>query len=198
MSFPKNSGGSNPEPEKYPTYRVIVRQTPKFLPLKYTYAIKGCHSPDRLSARSMKTGLASHRKLSTLHDGQIIGVPMLDVSAVYAVYAINFYQRHLSPYKGFQCAYRVHTGRCSCSEYAKRIVRKRGVGALFVALPRQFARCRSAYTALLATQATQTREQRRQRPSRNRENKTDWCQCGELPFELSDLPCDIGPCDCSF
>jgi putative component of membrane protein insertase Oxa1/YidC/SpoIIIJ protein YidD len=122
---------------------------------------------------------------------------MLDVSAVYA---INFYQRHLSPYKGFQCAYRVHTGRCSCSEYAKRIVRKRGVGALFVALPRQFARCRSAYTTLLATQATQTREQRRR--SKKREDKTDCCPldgCSacDVPFECPDLPCDIGPCDCS-
>jgi putative component of membrane protein insertase Oxa1/YidC/SpoIIIJ protein YidD len=29
--------------------------------------------------------------------------------------AIRFYQRHVSPRKGYRCAYRVHTGRCGCS-----------------------------------------------------------------------------------
>ena len=121
---------------------------------------------------------------------------MLDTSAVYA---IRFYQRYLSPYKGFQCAYRAHTGRHSCSEYAKRIIRKRGVNALFTALPRQFARCRSAYTALLAAQAAQFQTQQ---PSQKKKDKSDYCPldaCSgcDVPFERIDLPCDIGPCDCS-
>ncbi|MGY4831227.1 membrane protein insertion efficiency factor YidD [Sphaerotilaceae bacterium SBD11-9] len=41
--------------------------------------------------------------------------------------AICFYQRHLSPLKGFGCAYRVHTGRASCSALGYRAVRRHGV-----------------------------------------------------------------------
>ena len=32
-----------------------------------------------------------------------------------ALAAIRFYQRWISPYKGFRCAYGAHSGRCSCS-----------------------------------------------------------------------------------
>lgn len=41
--------------------------------------------------------------------------------------AIAFYQRYLSPYKGFRCAYRKHTGRASCSELGRRVIRRYGV-----------------------------------------------------------------------
>jgi len=37
--------------------------------------------------------------------------------------AITGYQTYLSPYKGFCCAYRVHTGRKSCSALGFRAVR---------------------------------------------------------------------------
>ncbi len=32
------------------------------------------------------------------------------------LWAIEVYQRHLSPRKGFSCAYRCHTGHASCSQ----------------------------------------------------------------------------------
>lgn len=41
--------------------------------------------------------------------------------------AIDFYKRHLSPRKGFSCAYRVNTGRASCSTLGYRAVRRHGV-----------------------------------------------------------------------
>lgn len=41
--------------------------------------------------------------------------------------AIRFYQRYVSPYKGFSCAYRVQTGRGSCSAFGYRAVRRYGV-----------------------------------------------------------------------
>lgn len=41
--------------------------------------------------------------------------------------AIRLYQRHLSPRKGFCCAYRVHKGRASCSALGYRVVRRHGV-----------------------------------------------------------------------
>ena len=41
--------------------------------------------------------------------------------------AIRAYQRYISPYKGFSCAYREHTGHASCSTFGFRAVRKFGV-----------------------------------------------------------------------
>lgn len=41
--------------------------------------------------------------------------------------AIRLYQRYLSPYKGFSCAYRVHTGHASCSALGYRAVRRHGI-----------------------------------------------------------------------
>lgn len=129
-----------------------------------------------------------------------------------AIYAISLYQRHLSPYKGFRCAYRAHTGRCSCSEYAKKIVRRLGVFALFVAMPRQFSRCRLAYHAIMAIDSENNRRNRR-RQRRDSSWDCSGLDCGGCdinPFSLfnhkpesshCDLPldgCDIGPCDCSF
>ncbi|WP_416136278.1 membrane protein insertion efficiency factor YidD [Aquabacterium sp. A7-Y] len=41
--------------------------------------------------------------------------------------AIRGYQRYLSPYKGYCCAWRCHTGRASCSTLGYRAVRRYGV-----------------------------------------------------------------------
>jgi putative component of membrane protein insertase Oxa1/YidC/SpoIIIJ protein YidD len=43
--------------------------------------------------------------------------------------AIGAYQRYVSPYKGFCCAYRQHTGRSSCSTLGYRAVRRYGAFA---------------------------------------------------------------------
>jgi putative component of membrane protein insertase Oxa1/YidC/SpoIIIJ protein YidD len=55
--------------------------------------------------------------------------------------AIAAYQRYLSPYKGFRCAYRAHTGRASCSALGFRVVRRYGVVAGLALLRRRFERC---------------------------------------------------------
>ncbi|MVA75930.1 membrane protein insertion efficiency factor YidD [Auraticoccus sp. F435] len=58
-----------------------------------------------------------------------------------AIQAIHAYQRHLSPHKGFSCAYAVATDGLSCSAVVLDLVRERG---LLGALPRiagQFASC---------------------------------------------------------
>ena len=48
--------------------------------------------------------------------------------------AIRGYKRHLSPRKGFACAYRVHAGGCSCSTLGLRAISRygawRGLGVL--------------------------------------------------------------------
>jgi putative component of membrane protein insertase Oxa1/YidC/SpoIIIJ protein YidD len=49
------------------------------------------------------------------------------LSRRFFLWAIRLYQRHISPHKGFSCAYRVHTGRSSCSVLGARAVRRFGV-----------------------------------------------------------------------
>lgn len=129
------------------------------------------------------------------------------------IYAINFYQRYISPHKGFCCAYRMHTGRASCSEYAKKIVSRLGAFALFTAMPRQFARCRMAYNVLMAnTQNTDANQQHQHRSRQNRRDYCDTCDCTSDACDACDflnnkikiLECDSpvngcdSPCDCSF
>jgi putative component of membrane protein insertase Oxa1/YidC/SpoIIIJ protein YidD len=61
---------------------------------------------------------------------------------------IELYQRHLSPRKGFRCAYGVRTGRSSCSQFGKRAIRRTGIVAGIVLLRRRFHRCHLASQTL--------------------------------------------------
>jgi uncharacterized protein len=58
----------------------------------------------------------------------------------FALTAIAFYQRYLSPLKGFSCAYRVHTGCASCSVLGSRVIARyglrHGLGVLMLRLNR--------------------------------------------------------------
>ena len=122
------------------------------------------------------------------------GTVELSLLAVLLLAAITFYQRRLSPHKGFVCAWRFHTGRASCSEYARRIVRRCGALALWVALPRQFERCRCVH----ATQGEGGDGRRHRSGSRNdraADRCTDAIDCANL---LPDVSCSDLPCDCSF
>lgn len=65
-----------------------------------------------------------------------------------ALLAIAFYQRCLSPYKGFRCAYRQHTGRAGCSELGKRVIRRCGVVRGSLVLRQRMYLCGVAYRRL--------------------------------------------------
>lgn len=99
--------------------------------------------------------------------------------------AIAAYQRFLSPYKGFRCAYHAHTGRASCSDLGYRVVRRYGVVTGLVLLRRRVYLCGVAY--------------RRYGPACKRPHRA---QRGDCDIGC-DLPCD-GHCDlpgkrsCSF
>ena len=75
----------------------------------------------------------------------------------FALLAIRFYQRFLSPYKGFCCAYGVHTGYASCSVLGYRAVRRFGVWHGVQVLDARLLKCGVAYqrqrAALLSRQA---------------------------------------------
>lgn len=113
--------------------------------------------------------------------------------------AITAYQRYVSPYKGFSCAYRRHTGRSSCSKLGYRAVRRLGVVTGLAVLRRRLDRCREAH---------QRHSLSRRRPHRSERGD---CDCAlDLPCEFGgDLPrgrfwswlgdfascCDCGSCD---
>ncbi len=62
-----------------------------------------------------------------------------------ALGAIAFYQRHISPHKGFVCAYRAHTGCGSCSRLGQRAIRRYGVIKGTQLLFARFEKCAQAH-----------------------------------------------------
>jgi putative component of membrane protein insertase Oxa1/YidC/SpoIIIJ protein YidD len=89
-----------------------------------------------------------------------------------ALGAIELYQRHVSPYKGFCCAYRVHTGHASCSALGKRAIRLYGLGKGLGVLRQRLYLCGVAHRRFGHTPAA--------RP---------------LRYQRGD--CDVGGCDFS-
>ncbi len=75
-----------------------------------------------------------------------------------AIASISGYQRHLSPHKGFSCAYRVLHGGESCSQYVKRMIAERGWHGAIAAARERFDACSAANSQLkarpLCSQAT--------------------------------------------
>uniref|UniRef100_UPI00406C6297 membrane protein insertion efficiency factor YidD n=1 Tax=Rhodoferax sp. GW822-FHT02A01 TaxID=3141537 RepID=UPI00406C6297 len=60
------------------------------------------------------------------------------------------YQRYVSPLKGFVCAYRMHTGRCSCSEIGFRAIRRYGLRTGFGVLRMRMNLCGVAHQRFLS------------------------------------------------
>lgn len=85
--------------------------------------------------------------------------------------AIRFYQRVLSPHKGFCCAYAAYTGHASCSALGYRAIRRLGVWHGIAVLNRRLEKCGSAF--------------RRYRPGKLA-RQAGFLDCGG---------CDVGGCD---
>ncbi len=58
-----------------------------------------------------------------------------------ALRAIRFYQRHLSPRKGYSCAHRGATGGDSCSAYGYRVLQRCGLRTGLRLLRRRLDAC---------------------------------------------------------
>ena len=69
-----------------------------------------------------------------------------------AIRCITWYQREVSPGKGFSCAYRVRWGGHSCSGAVKDAFERGGLFGGIVALPVQAGRCFAAAQWLSAQQ----------------------------------------------
>jgi len=109
--------------------------------------------------------------------------------------AIRLYQRVISPHKGFNCAYGVHTGRRGCSELGFRAVRRFGVA--------------KGWGVLCQRTALRGVVHRRHSPARPRRPAHERGDCAfDLPCDLDLVPtrgklnvcdvfscCDVGRCD---
>jgi len=65
-----------------------------------------------------------------------------------ALWTIGFYQRYISPHKGFRCAHTGYYGGTSCSHAVKAIVQTQGLLSGLPAISARFKECRYAYTQL--------------------------------------------------
>lgn len=100
---------------------------------------------------------------------------------------IRFYQRWISPYKGFRCAFGVLHGAESCSEFALRTIEQGGWGRLWEAFPQRLDACRSAARLLRMRPANGTGDDQIRRQSR--ENPLV-----DGAAQVADGCCDVG-CD---
>lgn len=89
---------------------------------------------------------------------------------------IRLYQRHLSPRKGYSCAYRHYTGRASCSALGYRVIRRHGTIAGLQLLRTRFLRCGQLY--------------RSHRPLTTPLHQRGECDCS--PVDSCDHGCDGG------
>jgi putative component of membrane protein insertase Oxa1/YidC/SpoIIIJ protein YidD len=69
-----------------------------------------------------------------------------------AMRTINAYQRYISPYKGYRCAYGAVWGGQSCSRYAQRAIARAGLRRGLLLLHRRLHVC--AHAAILSAQST--------------------------------------------
>jgi putative component of membrane protein insertase Oxa1/YidC/SpoIIIJ protein YidD len=102
---------------------------------------------------------------------------------------IVFYQRFISPRKGFSCAHRrLHSG-LSCSHAIRQIIEQHGVMAGYPLIRLRFSECRQAYLALVAEQENQEkkREDKPRRPARERSGSC--CEPGpeDAPYCLAEI-----------
>lgn len=111
-----------------------------------------------------------------------------------ALAAIRAYQRWLSPHKGFVCAFRVHTGRDSCSAYGYRVIQRCGVPAGLALLRRRLAECGKQHRLHAPPHS----------PQKSLRHQAGYCDapcdvpsCG-APCELPalDTACNVASCGC--
>jgi uncharacterized protein len=109
-----------------------------------------------------------------------------------ALSAIRFYQAHISPYKGFCCAYSAHTGHASCSALGYRCIARFGLWRGIGVLRQRLTKCGVAHRRYSSRPLVMRKQ-------------AGFCDAGcDLPcdFDFGAAACDVmsscgSPCDCS-
>lgn len=109
-----------------------------------------------------------------------------------ALRAIRFYQKNLSPLKGFSCAYRVHAHGPSCSAFGHSAIEKHGVLKGLYLLRRRFDKCAYAHHQHKPTHAITSHTPRIRNPILGYQaGFVDGCDAGDCDVGS----CDVGSCD---
>lgn len=120
-----------------------------------------------------------------------------------AIASISGYQKHLSPRKGFSCAYRLLHGGESCSQYVKRMIAQEGLLVAGKASRRRFQACREANRILRtrnylssSDENNDQRDKKAKSTQPERTNHDSQLDCGNCP---SDCPVvEVANClDCT-
>ncbi|MEM6408773.1 MAG: membrane protein insertion efficiency factor YidD [Pseudomonadota bacterium] len=139
-----------------------------------------------------------------------------------ALGAIWIYQRYISPYKGFRCAYAVHHGGPGCSGFARRAIQEHGAWHAIPFIRQRLRDCKTAYGELRAnctcrsertdeeplSESERAELERRRREDKRRGKNNRGCDCGTgcVPMPMgcgswgggstaASRGCDINPCD---
>jgi putative component of membrane protein insertase Oxa1/YidC/SpoIIIJ protein YidD len=80
-----------------------------------------------------------------------------------AIQAIQRYQKHLSPHKGFSCAYSRFYGVESCSEYFRRTVRTYGLSKAIPLFEQRLRDCKLANATLKAQRISKSTQRKLER-----------------------------------
>lgn len=111
---------------------------------------------------------------------------------------ITAYQRFVSPYKGFRCAYGVYHGGRSCSAIVKRIVLAEGLVGGWSAILDQFRQCRCAYKLLSETSGADPNKPEEAEEGENEEDgKKKGKRTGLCPEAMAATCCVPDPSDCT-
>jgi putative component of membrane protein insertase Oxa1/YidC/SpoIIIJ protein YidD len=103
------------------------------------------------------------------------------------LFLIRFYQRFLSPMKGYSCAYRAYSGRDSCSAYGYRVIERYGVIVGYQLLQRRMNQCTHVYE-IQCRHLIQI-----QKVSKFQTGHCDIPDVGCDPIDMSDV-CDVADC----
>lgn len=113
---------------------------------------------------------------------------MRSITTSLAIGGINFYQRHISPRKGYRCAYGVLHEQESCSQYAKQSVTTVGLWEAISLTFNRLHACRAAYAVLQQNQSNEGTD------AEGEQGDTSANQCtklkqGDTCANLCTLPC---------
>ncbi|NNG45178.1 membrane protein insertion efficiency factor YidD [Pseudoalteromonas sp. NEC-BIFX-2020_002] len=75
-----------------------------------------------------------------------------------ALLLIRFYQKRISPYKGFRCAHAALHQGVSCSEAVKHIIEEHGVFCGYRLVKMRFTDCKGAYQQLHENEANKSKK----------------------------------------
>ena len=115
--------------------------------------------------------------------------------ALFYRFCIRFYQKYISPYKGFRCAHSVLHGGPGCSGAVLTIVEDKGLIRGFPQIRARFQSCKAAYLSI--------QKDKEKKPGDRKSYCTEACDCGSDLASCSDgnkclgsiSPSDCGPCD---